>query len=184
MPRLFIALGLPTAARERLAELAGSLPGADWVEPEKYHLTLRFLGDVETADFRGLRAGLSSLRARSFFLGLRGLGVFPLRGDPGTLWVGAERHPDLLSLRNKVERLVTRFGQPAESRKFHPHVTLAKVRSSRPEWVGGYVAGNSLFSAAEIPVQSFSLYSSKLTAEGSVYTVEGEYPLEGLLDQE
>jgi RNA 2',3'-cyclic 3'-phosphodiesterase len=184
MPRLFVALDLPGAAKERLAELAGGLPGADWVEPERYHLTLRFLGDVEGSAADDVREGLSVLRARSFYLDLRGLGVFPLRGDPETLWAGAGRNEALRSLRNKVESLVVRCGQPPESRKFHPHVTLAKVRGSRPDWVGAYVAGHSLFSAPEIPIQSFSLFSSRLTPEGSVYALEREYPLEGLLEAE
>lgn len=184
MPRLFIAIGLPQSARETLSELAGGLPGADWLEPDQYHLTLRFLGEVDTPAFADLREGLSSLNARSFHLKLGGLGVFPLRGDPETLWVGAERNDALSSLRNKVEGLAVRRGHPPESRKFHPHVTLARVRGSRPEWVGAYVAGHSLFPLPEIAVQSFALYSSKLTPDGSVYTLEREYPLEGLLEAE
>lgn len=184
MPRLFVALDLPREAKGHLSELAGGLPGADWVEPELYHLTLRFLGEVEGTAFADLREGLSALRARSFYLTLRGLGVFPLRGDPETLWVGTDRNEALRSLRNKVESLVVRIGQPPESRKFHPHVTLARVRGSRPDWVGAYVAGHSLFSAPEIAVQSVSLFSSKLTPEGPIYTVEREYPLEGLLEAE
>jgi RNA 2',3'-cyclic 3'-phosphodiesterase len=184
MPRLFVAVDLPEAAKDRLAAITGGLPGADWVEPDQYHLTLRFLGKVDGPAFADLREGLSALSARSFYLDLRGLGVFPLRGDPETLWVGAARNDALLSLRNKVESLVVRRGQPPESRKFHPHVTLARVRGSRPDWVGAYVAGHSLFSAPEIPVQSFTLFSSKLTPQGSVYTVEREYPLEGILEGE
>jgi 2'-5' RNA ligase len=182
MPRLFIAVDLPGDAKGRLAELAGGLPGADWIEPERYHLTLRFLGDVESPATDDLRQALSALRARSFYLTLRGLGVFPLRGDPETLWVGADRNEALRSLRNKVESLLVRNGQAPETRKFHPHVTLARVRGSRPDWVGAYVAGHSLFSAPEIPVQSFSLFSSRLTPDGSVYTLEREYPLEGMLE--
>jgi 2'-5' RNA ligase len=184
MPRLFVALGLPSGVRDSLAAIACGLPGADWVDPEQYHLTLRFLGEVDAAAFAGLRSGLASVSARSFFLTLRGLGVFPLRGAPETLWAGVERNEGLIRLRNRIESLLARQGQPRESRKFHPHVTLARVRSVRPEWVGAYVAGHSLFAAREIPVQSFALYSSKLTSRGPEYAVEGEYPLEGLLEGE
>jgi 2'-5' RNA ligase len=184
MPRLFIALGFPEAVQGRLSEISAGLPGADWSEPSQYHLTLRFLGEVDGPTFLDLREGLTGLSARSFYLTLRGLGVFPLRGDPETLWVGTQSNESLKSLRNKVESLVVRRGQPPESRKFHPHVTLARVRGSRPEWVGAYVAGHSLFTAPEIPIQSFALFSSKLTPEGSVHTLEREYPLEGILDAE
>ena len=182
MPRLFVALGLPGEVKDKLSEISGGLPGADWTEPEQYHLTLRFLGEVDEPALGDLRAGLGSLSARSFYLTLRGLGVFPLRGDPETLWVGAERNEALVGLRNKIESLVVRRGQPPESRKFHPHVTLARVRGSRPDWVGAFVAGHALFAAAEIPVESFALYSSRPTPNGSVYTVEGEYPLQGMLE--
>lgn len=184
MPRSFVAVTFPEAIQDRLSELAGGLPGADWAEPGKYHLTLRFLGELDGPAFADLREGLSALTARSFYLSLRGVGVFPLRGDPETLWAGAERNEALSSLRNKVESLVVRRGQPPESRKFHPHVTLARVRGSRPDWVGAYVAGHSLFSIPDIPVQSFALFTSKLTPDGSVYTLEREYPLEGLLEGE
>jgi 2'-5' RNA ligase len=182
MPRLFIALALPEDAKDALASIAGNIPGADWVESEQYHLTLRFLGDVEHGSFKDLLTGLEGVSARAFHLALRGVGVFPLRGDPETLWAGVERNEALLSLRNKIESLVVRRGQPPESRKFHPHVTLARVRESRPEWVGAYVAGHSLFSLPEVAVQSFGLYSSKLTPYGAVHTLEGEYPLEGVLE--
>jgi 2'-5' RNA ligase len=179
-----VALVLPEDVKDTIAAITGGLPGADWTEPGQYHLTLRFLGEVDGPAFADLREGLSALSARSFYLTLRGLGVFPLRGDPETLWVGAERSEALISLRNKIESLVVRRGQPPEGRKFHPHVTLARVRSSRPDWVGAYVAGHSLFSAADIPVQSFALFSSKLTPYGSVHTLEREYPLEGILEGE
>jgi RNA 2',3'-cyclic 3'-phosphodiesterase len=184
MPRLFIAVVLPDSAREKLAEICSGLPGADWTPYEQYHLTLRFLGEVESSEASALADGLEGLFAKSFRLSLRGLGVFPLRGDPEILWAGAARNEALASLRHKVESLVVRRGQPPEGRKFHPHVTLAKVRGSRPDWVGSFVAGHSLFAAEEIAVQTFALYSSNLTPEGAVHTLEREYPLDGLLEAE
>jgi 2'-5' RNA ligase len=184
MPRLFIALSFSEEVKDSLAAITGHIPGADWSESEKYHLTLRFLGEVEKAALDEIGAGLESVSARSFHLTLRGLGVFPLRGDPETLWVGVDRNEALTSLRNKIESLVVRRGQPPESRKFHPHVTLARVGNSRPEWVGAYVAANSLFSIPDIAVQSFALFSSKLTPYGAVYTLEREYALEGILEGE
>jgi 2'-5' RNA ligase len=184
MPRLFIALGFPEWARERLAEPAGGLPGADWTYTDDYHLTLRFLGETDDGIFKSLQQALEGLVAKSFMLGVKGVGVFPLRGDPDTLWAGVERNEALHSLRNKVESLVVRNGVAPESRKFHPHVTLARVRGSRPDWVGAYVAANALFSIPEIPIQSFGLFSSRLTPEGAVHTLEREYPLEGLLEAE
>jgi RNA 2',3'-cyclic 3'-phosphodiesterase len=184
MPRLFVALDLPEPVRERLAEISTGLPGADWVYSDQYHLTLRFIGEVDPEIFAAVREGLGSVSARSFWLSLKGVGLFPLRGEPETLWAGIPKNEGLLSLRHKVESMLAKNGVPPDTRKFFPHVTLAKVGSSREAWVGQYVADHSLFSIPEIPVQGFSLYSSRLTPEGAIHTVEATYPLEGLLEAE
>lgn len=182
MPRLYVALRFPEWAADMLAEATGGLPGADWTESQDYHLTLRFLGETDDAVFSGFRKGLEGLSAKSFHLNLKGLGLFPLRGDPDTLWAGVERNEALQSLRNKVESVAVRNGVPPETRKFHPHVTLARVRDCRPDWVGTYLVSRSLLSIPEIPIQSFGLFSSKLGPEGAVHTLESEYMLDGLLE--
>ena len=58
MPRLFIALEMPEAAQDSLSEACGNLPGADWTESEKFHLTLRFLGETDTKAFWPFRKAL------------------------------------------------------------------------------------------------------------------------------
>lgn len=184
MPRLFVALDMPEDVQDKLAEMARDLPGADWVSSDQYHLTLRFLGDVDKEMFLTVREGLGGLLARSFYLSLRGVGLFPLRGEPETLWAGVPKTDALMSLRNKVESILVRKGIPPETRKFFPHVTLAKVRDSMEDYVGRYVMDHSLFAIQEIPVKGFSLYSSRLTPEGAIHTLEESYPLEGILEAE
>ncbi len=184
MPRLFIAISFPEAVQDKLAEAARDLPGADWVYSEHYHLTLRFLGDTEPDLLHAVRKGLGSVAAPAFFLNLRGVGVFPLRGDPETLWAGVDRQDGLMRLRHKVESVLGRNGVSADARKFFPHVSLAKIKSCRQEWVGRYLVEHSLLSIPEIPVQSFGLYSSRLTPEGAIHTLEAEYPLDGILEGE
>lgn len=182
MPRLFLAVDLPEDARDSLAGIASGIPGADWVESESYHLTLRFLGDVPDDSFHALREGLGGLIARSFYFSIRGVGVFPLRGDPEILWAGVPRTEELLRLRHKVESILGRYGVGPDPRKYFPHVTLARIKQTRLEWVGPYVASHSLFCLPEIPAQGFSLFSSKLTPEGAIHTLEAAYPLEGILE--
>jgi 2'-5' RNA ligase len=184
MPRLFVAVGLPESARDRLADLSTGLPGADWVESEQYHLTMRFIGEVDAPAFHSVRDGLAAVSTRSFHFDLRGVGVFPLRGSPETLWAGVPRCNGLMTLRHKVESALGRRGIPAEKRKFFPHVTLARLHNAEDEWVGRYVTAHSLLSIPGIPVQAFHLYSSKLTPHGAVHTLEETYPLEGILDME
>jgi RNA 2',3'-cyclic 3'-phosphodiesterase len=182
MPRLYIALQLPERVQEDLARISTGLPGAEWVYSEDYHLTLRFIGDVDGAGFETIREGLAGIQADSFLLELRGVGLFPLRGDPETLWAGVPKNEGLLRLRHRIESLLARRGVPADTRKFHPHVTLAKVKNAAVEWIGQYIADHALFSIPEIPIQSFSLFSSRLTPEGAIHDLEETYPLNGLLE--
>ena len=184
LPRLFIALDFPEWVKDKLADVSIGLQGADWVPWEQYHLTLRFLGEVDVHIFHELLDGLASLQASSFYLSLSGMGLFPLRGDPEVLWAGVTQSDGLSRLRNKVESLIVRRGAQPDSRKFFPHVTLAKVRNARIDWIGLYIMENSLFKIREIPIQSFSLFSSRLTPEGSIHSLEATYPLEGLLEAE
>ena len=167
-----------------LAEISSGLPGAAWVPPEQLHLTLKFIGEVDNGFLPEIRRALDTVHTRSFYLSLKGLGHFPLRGNPEVLWAGVRPNDELLRLRKKIETTLTGRGLPPDTRKFHPHVTLARIRSADSEYVGQYLAGNSLFSMPEIPVQGFSLYASTLTPDGAVHHLEGSYPLEGLLEAE
>jgi 2'-5' RNA ligase len=182
MTRLFISADLPHNVRERLSEISYGLPGANWVPPEQLHLTLRFIGEVDHGTASGIQNALDGIQTKSFYLSLKGVGHFPLRGDPEVLWAGVAKSDDLMRLRNQIESRLTRNGVPPDARKFHPHVTLARLKDTRGPWIGSYIVNNSLFSMSEIPVQGFSLYSSRLTSEGAVHSLEGSYALDGLLE--
>jgi 2'-5' RNA ligase len=182
MPRLFISADLPQNVRDRLSEISFGLPGANWVPQEQLHLTLRFIGDVDHGLLSGIQGALDGIQNRSFYLSLKGVGHFPLRGDPEVLWAGVAKSDDLMRLRNRIESLLVRNGVQPDARKFHPHVTLARLKDSRAQWLGSYIVNNSLFSIPEIPVQGFSLYSSKLTSDGAIHRLEGSYALDGMLE--
>jgi RNA 2',3'-cyclic 3'-phosphodiesterase len=184
MRRLFVAAEIPEGAKERLAGISEGLPGAAWIPPEQMHLTLRFIGEVEEAVFEDVEAALSGIRSPSFHLTLKGVGHFPKRGDPETLWIGVAANEPLLRLRNRIEGALVRRGLPAETRKFHPHVTLARVKDDRAPWLGPYMVQHALFVMHEIPVQAFHLYSSRLTPDGAIHHLEATYPLEGILEAE
>jgi 2'-5' RNA ligase len=183
--RLFVALRFPDWVADRLEDIASGglgLPGAAWIESGQYHLTLRFIGDPAPRAFADVDRALREVRAESFHLTLKGAGHFPLRGDPETLWVGAAPEEPLLRLRRRVESALTRAGLAPESRKFHPHVSLARVRHAQPRHVAAFEIHNGLFGIGDIPVQEFHLCSSELRPEGAMHTVEETYGLEGMLE--
>lgn len=177
MIRLFVALTLPDAVRERLALVRAPLPGARWVPPENMHLTLRFIGEVEPAAAAEIDAGLSRISADAFTIEFARLGTFGSRGRVRTLWAGIERSEPLAHLQAKTEAVCVRAGLVPERRKFHPHVTLARCRNAPETLASEFVATHAGFGLPAIPVDSFTLYSSRMGRTGSVYTAEAVYPL-------
>ncbi|MSP02320.1 MAG: RNA 2',3'-cyclic phosphodiesterase [Acetobacteraceae bacterium] len=176
--RLFVALDLPWSAREQLAALSGSgIPGARWVPPENYHLTLRFIGDIPSHVARDVDDALLGLRSRGFALTLTGMGTFSKGGVSSALWVGVERTPPLDHLRNKIEMALQRCGLEPERRKFQPHVTLARLDNPAEGKVAAFVQAHNLFRTEALPVEHFTLFSSLLCKDHAVYTPEAEYEL-------
>ncbi|MBO1077612.1 RNA 2',3'-cyclic phosphodiesterase [Roseomonas haemaphysalidis] len=181
MVRLFVALPLGEGLKTELADLAGGIPGARWVPPENYHLTLRFIGEVENLLADELDEALSAIRAKPFDLQLRGLDVFEKAGRIHSLFVGVERSDRLTHLQNKVETALVRAGLPPERKRFTPHVTLARVDKVPPEKSIAFVQAHNLFRAAPERMERFCLFSSVLGKEAAHYTAEVDYPLEGAM---
>lgn len=120
MPRLFVAIPLPEEVRERLGLLAGGVPGARWVDPEKLHLTLRFIGEVDGGWAEDIMAALSGIVAKSFDVAMAGVGHWGTRERATMLWAGVEKNPALSHLQGKVESALVRLGLDPEGRKFSP----------------------------------------------------------------
>ncbi len=175
--RLFVALGLPEAVSAQLIGLIGGIPGARWVPPENYHLTLRFIGEVEPWRAEEVDEALAGIRARPFDLVLNGLGLFEKAGRINALWVGIERSEALLRLQAKVETALQRVGLDPERRRFAPHVTLARTDRAPPDKLISFVQTHNLFRAPVMRVEEFCLFSSKLGKEQAVYVPEVAYPL-------
>ena len=117
-------------------------------------------------------------RLPAFRCYLAGTGVFGGR-RPHALWVGAERSPELVRLRDKIEQALIRVGLEPEQRKFAPHVTLARLRDPELDKLGHFLAANAQFRADPLPVEHFSLIASFPTKAGSVYEDQADYPLSG-----
>ena len=178
MLRLFVGIEFPPELKLHLSMLETVIPGARWVDPGNFHLTLRFIGEVDEGVAADIDEALMRLRARRFTLQLAGTGVFG-GGKPRALWVGVERHPELVALRDKIEKALIRIGLEPEQRKFAPHVTLARLREPVLDNLSEFLAANAQFRAAPLPVEQFSLIASFPTKAGSIYEDQADYPLSG-----
>ncbi|GAC1345495.1 MAG: RNA 2',3'-cyclic phosphodiesterase [Acetobacteraceae bacterium] len=175
--RLFVALDLPSVLRTRLSWMAGGLPGARWVPPENYHVTLRFIGELPGFRAEEVDHALAGLRAPGFSIQLAGVGTFEKGGKVNSLWIGVERNPQLDHLQSKVETALQRAGLDRERRRFAPHVTLARLDGVPEAKIAGWVQSHNLFRSEPVEVEHFTLFSSRLGKEQAVYAPEVEYPL-------
>ena len=137
MHRLFVALRPPEAIRDPLIDTMEGVEGARWQADEQLHLTLRFVGEVDRAQANDLASALEAVRAPRFALDLRSVGTFERKGRVGSLWAGVEESEPLNILQRRVERACRAAGLEPVTRKFVPHVTIARVNSSTGP-IGGW----------------------------------------------
>ena len=176
MPRLFTGIEIPPPIAQGLSMLRGGVPGARWIDPANYHMTLRYIGDIDGATARDVMQILGGVRRRSFDLVLNRLDQFGGR-KPRAIFAGASPTPALNELQAELERLLQRIGLPAEQRKYSPHVTLARLRDSTAQQVAEYLASRGPFRTPAFPVSRFVLCSSKASTGGGPYVIEAAYPL-------
>lgn len=177
MPRLFTGLEIPADVAFALSLKRGGLTGARWIDPENYHITLRFIGDVDGRTANDIADGLDRLsNSAAFTLRLTQLGAFG--GDkPRALYAGVESNDALLRLQQAHERVLQREGLEAEGRKFVPHVSLARLRGTSAGEMAGFLAMAGRFTPLEFAVNRFVLFSSRDSVGGGPYVVEQSYPL-------
>ncbi|MFN4164978.1 MAG: RNA 2',3'-cyclic phosphodiesterase [Ferrovibrio sp.] len=179
MIRLFVALSFPDEVRRSLAALCAGVPGARWANPEQFHLTLRFIGEIDGRMARAVSEELSSITMPNFEVSLFGVGTFGDKRKANTLWAGVRPNPALNRLQEKVDNAMLRVGLPPDRRKFTPHVTLARLNNAPFDRLGAYLSHHALYSAPPFTCDRFTLYSSFLSSSGAIYTPEHVYRLDG-----
>lgn len=184
--RLFVALALPDDIRWQLRLLCGGLPTGNhgghhgltrWVPPENFHITLRFLGEVDGRDVEYVDAALAGIRAPRFSLRLKGVDAFSSGQRVKAVYAGVEKQPALQHLHDKVESAVVRAGLPPEGQKYTPHVTLTRPNNPPLAKLQQYLVEHSLFKTEPFEVTHFTLFSSALGSEHPVYTAHRSYAL-------
>jgi RNA 2',3'-cyclic 3'-phosphodiesterase len=176
MPRLFTGLEIPAVLSDSLSLLRGGLPGARWIDPENYHLTLRFIGDVDDGVAQEIEWLLGKIRREDFELRIDGLQSFGGR-KPRAIVAMVVPSPAVMELQAEHERLMQRAGLDPEGRKYTPHVTLARLRDTSSFEVAEYLSARAGFRSQPFTVSRFVLFSARASVGGGPYVVEAAYPL-------
>jgi 2'-5' RNA ligase len=180
MPRLFTGLEVPEDLGLSLSFLRGGLVGAKWIDPENYHVTLRFVGDVGEGIAVELAREFARVRRGRFEVKIDGVTVFGGR-SPHSLVARVAPSQALIDLHGEHERICQRLGLPAEPRKFTPHVTIARCKAASNEGVAQWLALRGGFSGVSFPAERFVLFSSRASRGGGPYVVEEGYDLDAAM---
>jgi RNA 2',3'-cyclic 3'-phosphodiesterase len=187
--RTFIALPIPQVQRTRLGRLQGliapELPNARWTEPDQFHLTLAFIGDVPDVDLNHFcrAVGEAAVEFDPFVINLQSLGAFPDADRPRVVWVGVTG-PGLgvlEPLREAVATAAAEAGFPPEDDRFHAHVTLGRIKSKKGQEleINRLIPHFRSWAAGQFTVSEVIVYASTLTPEGPSYMVLSRTQLRG-----
>lgn len=176
MPRLFTGLEIPAKEARGLTLLQNGLQGARWVDHGNFHITLRFIGDVETGLAREIFSSLAEIQSVLFCVKLDGLDSFGGR-KPRSLYARVAHCEELINLQRKQERMMQRLGLEPEQRRFTPHVTLARIGGIPAQMIADYLAIHGGYSGPEFEVSRFVLYSARGSVGGGPYIAEKCYDL-------
>lgn len=170
--RLFLALVPPAPVRARLIDQMQGLASAHWQDDAQLHLTLRFIGETDRHGAEALLLALGAERFARIETRLDGFGWFDRKGRVDQLWAGLGPREPLAALHARLDRLCVRAGFEPESRKFVPHVTLARfARSTAPDpaAIAGWMAAQPVLSSKPFVLDELLLMQSHLSRAGSVY---------------
>jgi len=176
MKRLFIALEIPQTIAMDLSALRGGIAGARWIEPQDFHITLRFIGKVDLYEEQRLVSQLRQLVSPPVALEIRGLNSFG-RNRPRAIYAAVQSTPALMALQKQLERSIQLLGFDPGTRKFTPHITLARLQRSPVSHVGHFCAQHSLAVHEDFTATSFALYSAGTSTGGGPYLIEERFEM-------
>jgi RNA 2',3'-cyclic 3'-phosphodiesterase len=176
MMRLFTGVELPPDVALDLKIMQGGVLGARWIDAQSFHITLRFIGDIDDSLGREVAFALERLDMRPFALTIRGIGVFG-GNKPHAIIAHVEENAELRRLQLSQERMCQSLGLEPETRKFIPHVTLARLRDADPQDLRNFVESHALYRSKPFVVEGFNLFSSRPSRGGGPYAVEESYAM-------
>ena len=185
--RVFVALNLPSRERQRIHRAVRVLREGDlpvrWVEADNLHITLKFLGEIRPERVAEVEAAVEGVASATLplTLALEGFGAFPTLRWPRVIWMGAQATPELRCLKQDLEWALAECGFEAETRAFHPHLTLGRAnpgdRAGAFRGLDELMAGTQL--TCQVAVRTMDLMRSDLSREGAQYSVLSALKLGG-----
>lgn len=183
MIRVFLGVELSSDIRDKLfslqQQLKKILPPINWVRPGSIHLTLKFLGYVDSAIISQLLSVLEPIgkKQNEFSIDVEGLGIFPHLKHPRIFWVGLTGNMQALhELVFEIEAALETLGFPSEEKTYHPHLTLARIKRENAT-VGLAIKQNGILESDQhlgtVIVDRFTLFQSDLDSSGATYTPLG-----------
>ena len=176
MLRLFLAVALPNEIRDQIVPIQSGVPDARWIKRENLHLTMKFIGEVDNTLAEDIHYALSGLTFETFSLRLRGVNSFRSKKLARSVWIGIEPLGPLKVLHKKIESNLIKTGLTFETRKFTPHVTLARFTRTPVTRLIPYLESNAGFQTSLFEINQVVLFRSYLAANGSDYEQLATYP--------
>jgi len=184
--RSFIAVDTAPEVKAAIVEVEERLRATNaevrWESIEKFHITLKFLGNVEEAKLHSLESRLEEVLSpfSAFNITYQGLGCFPNQHHPRVVWIGAENEDGTLRrIQEAIEGVSESLGFQREERQFHPHITIGRVKGSRNLKALVPELRNTTFTPHSSLIKEVLLMKSDLKPSGSVYTVLRTIHLKG-----
>jgi 2'-5' RNA ligase len=185
--RCFIAIPLPSETHQELSQIQSQLKETEadvkWVKNDNIHLTLKFLGDVKEEKIKIISKELRGVANKStgFESGIGNLGTFPTLSNPRVIWIGISKNEDkIVKLQQRIEEILTPLGFERETRPFHAHLTLGRVRSKKN--INRLTEKLKSLSSPEFKpfmIDKITLFQSTLKPTGAEYSALDEFKLCG-----
>lgn len=181
--RLFIAIQCPENIENILRKCRKNLENnhAEIKFADSFHITLKFLGDVEEKNIPLINEMLSKIRQKKFDISICGFGAFPSMNHPNVLWAGIESCDELASLQKKISSSLNGFRKLYNAeywKDFRAHITLGRVKAVYNKEKFESAINKIKIPESSFKVESFILYQSVLEKDGPVYKIIAEFFLD------
>ena len=173
--RIFFGIRPPRGVREALLAAMGGVENARWQDDAQLHITLRYIGEVDTPVAEDIAHAVTALPFEPFEISVSGLGYFATKGRPTLLYARISPTETLVYYRAKLDRILCRLGLQPDTRKYIPHITLARLNSASGP-LAPFLARREGLALGPWQVNHYILYESHLREQGSLYQPVVTYP--------